>query len=94
MKSLTVTLSMVVCLIAAISINLNQAQTNVNEQIINAWLDFTATYNKTYSSEEEELTRFLVFAENYERIAIHNAEHYQGIHSYNKEINQFSDLVK
>jgi len=52
---------------------------------------FKKSFNKTYGVDET--LRFIVFKDNYDRIASHNALHAAGKASYTMAINDFADLT-
>ncbi|KAL1509140.1 hypothetical protein ABEB36_003925 [Hypothenemus hampei] len=54
---------------------------------------FKAAHGKTYSNQVEEMTRFNIFQENLKNIEEHNALYAQGLVTYNKSINQFTDMT-
>lgn len=51
-------------------------------------------HGKTYSNQVEEATRFAIFKQNLIEIETHNALYDQGLVSYNKSINKFSDMTQ
>lgn len=55
---------------------------------------FQATHGKTYSNQVEETTRFAIFQDNLVEIEAHNALYDQGLVTYKKSINQFSDMTE
>jgi len=55
-----------------------------------AWEAFKTQFGKTYNSEDEELARKEVFAENYVLISQHNDA---GVAKYSLGVNQFADLT-
>jgi len=59
-----------------------------------AFLSFKAEHGKTYKNQVEEITRFNIFTKNVREIEEHNALFKQGHVSYEKGINQFSDLTQ
>ncbi|RWS14794.1 cathepsin L4-like protein [Dinothrombium tinctorium] len=62
-----------------------------DEVFLAEWQEFKATYNKSYSSNEENM-RMKVFMENKQKIAKHNVLAAQGIKSYFLKMNHFGDL--
>lgn len=55
---------------------------------------FQTTHGKTYSNQVEETTRFAIFQDNLEEVEAHNARYEQGLVTYKKTINQFSDMTE
>lgn len=78
-------LSCAIALISASSINLNS---NLNEK----WEEFKLEYNKVYQFSEEAM-RKEIFAKNLEDVDSHNKRFLAGEETYEKGINQFSDMT-
>lgn len=55
---------------------------------------FQTANGKTYSNQVEETTRFAIFQDNLVEIEEHNALYDQGLVTYKKSINQFSDMTE
>jgi cathepsin L len=58
-----------------------------------AWEDFKVQNKKSFSVKTQENTRKQIFIANLNDIEKHNARHAKGEESYEKGINQFSDLT-
>lgn len=61
--------------------------TDVEREFIN----YVATYRRSYATKEEYNQRLEIFAQNYNDIQTHNANNAVA-HGYTKGINQFTDL--
>lgn len=64
------------------------------EQRVTLFESFKATHDKTYSNQVEEATRFAIFSANLAEIEEHNLLYDQGLVSYRKSINRFSDMTQ
>lgn len=56
------------------------------------WEDFKLTYKKTYDSVQEEAYRRQIFLKNYKDIQNHNENYEQGLETFSKTLNEFSDM--
>ncbi|KAH1028829.1 hypothetical protein HUJ05_002157 [Dendroctonus ponderosae] len=54
---------------------------------------FKLKHSKNYSNQVEEAKRLAIFTENFREIEEHNALYAAGLVSYNKSVNQFTDLT-
>ncbi|XP_063695664.1 cathepsin L-like proteinase [Culicoides brevitarsis] len=76
----------VFAIIAVVSIS---AHSSLDEK----WEEFKTDYRKVYSYSKEEQMRKQIFSKHLEEIEEHNARYAAGIETYEKGINQFSDLT-
>jgi C1A family cysteine protease len=60
------------------------------EEMFNAW---TVQHNKEYTPSEIP-ARFAAFRKNLNFVARHNAEHANGLQTYNVELNRFADMTQ
>ncbi|XP_054166525.1 procathepsin L-like [Oppia nitens] len=63
------------------------------EEIDIQFKEFKTTFNRNYSTAEEEGKRRAVFEFNYNRILDHNSAADGGLHSFRLGVNQFADLT-
>ena len=56
------------------------------------WREYKQKYSKSYSSSEEEATRFKIFQQRLQVIASHNQLYKDGNKSYEMSVNKYSDL--
>lgn len=56
------------------------------------WEDFKLTYNKNYETIQEEAYRKSIFLKNLKEIETHNRKFEQGLESFSKGLNEFSDM--
>lgn len=61
--------------------------------VSDSFSQWAAAHNKTYASKEEFYARRNVFAANAARVAAHNAEAAQGLHTFTLGLNQHADLT-
>nr|UHM21919.1 cathepsin L14 [Zabrotes subfasciatus] len=66
-------------------------ETESEEDLNKAWIQFKARYNKTYSDHHDSSKR-KAWEENLEKVKKHNEEADQGIHSYYIRANHLSDM--
>ncbi|CAD8177220.1 unnamed protein product [Paramecium octaurelia] len=73
---------------------LNQNGEEIEEfQKVRLFNDWKIQYNKKFSSEKEEMYRYLVFQQNAQSIEAHNNDK-SGKYTYTLETNQFADLTE
>ncbi|MCK0538909.1 C1 family peptidase [Alcanivorax quisquiliarum] len=84
-------LSLFLCCLAASAL-LTAGAPSHND--LEEWTKFKATYNKTYSSANEENDRMEIFLDNKNRIDKHNQLYKNGLVSYTMGVNKFSDMTE
>ncbi|XP_006001245.1 cathepsin S [Latimeria chalumnae] len=57
------------------------------------WQLWKKTHQKVYTSEDDELSRRLIWEKKLKFITVHNLEHSLGVHSYEVGMNQFGDMT-
>ncbi|CAM5124167.1 unnamed protein product [Natator depressus] len=57
------------------------------------WERWKTIYQKQYSSEEEELSRRLIWEKTLKIVTVHNLEESKGMHSYTMAMNGFADMT-
>uniref|UniRef100_A0A8C8RTH3 Cathepsin S n=1 Tax=Pelusios castaneus TaxID=367368 RepID=A0A8C8RTH3_9SAUR len=57
------------------------------------WEHWKTIYKKQYSSEEEELSRRLIWEKALKMVTVHNLEESMGMHSYTMALNGFADMT-
>lgn len=57
------------------------------------WNEFKAKFNRTYKQPSEESKRFQIFAENCEKIQVHNDLYEAGNETFKLGINRYGDLT-
>ncbi|XP_076269475.1 cathepsin L-like [Rhynchophorus ferrugineus] len=57
------------------------------------WDQFKIKHGKTYTTEEEHSLRYKIFTQNLADIEEHNKQYEQGLVSWYKAVNQFSDMT-
>ncbi|XP_075139257.1 cathepsin S-like [Leptodactylus fuscus] len=65
----------------------------INRALDIHWKAWKATHSKKYRHTSEDLSRRLIWENNYNFVAQHNLEHGQGLHSYTVGINHLADLA-
>ncbi|KAI2644209.1 Cathepsin S [Labeo rohita] len=69
------------------------ALAHFNTNLDQNWELWKKTYNKFYSSKNEELSRRELWERNLELITIHNLEASMGLHSYDLSMNHMGDMT-
>ncbi|KAL0147230.1 hypothetical protein M9458_057464, partial [Cirrhinus mrigala] len=69
------------------------ALAHFNTNLDQNWELWKKTYNKFYSSKDEELSRRELWERNLEFITIHNLEASMGLHSYDLSMNHMGDMT-
>lgn len=59
-----------------------------------AWEQFKATHKKLYANSVEERARFAIFQQNLKEIEAHNELFKKGLVSWEKGVNQFTDMTQ
>ena len=68
---------------------------NISQQVVqDEWTTWKLEYGKSYSSPAEENMRMMVFMENKQLVAQHNARFLKGEETDRVTMNQFGDMVK
>jgi len=57
------------------------------------WKQFRSRFQKVYRTDEEHRMRFKVFVDNLIKIRQHNKEYEEGLHTYTKGVNAFTDML-
>lgn len=57
------------------------------------WLKFKSDFDRFYSTHEEELHRYNIFADHLKFIREHNARHEQGLETFTVGVNRFADMT-
>jgi len=65
----------------------------LNDAFYPKWTSFKAVHGKTYTTNEEEMARFNIFADNHRQIDAHNEDFKAGRVSFELGMNQFGDMT-
>jgi len=65
----------------------------INHPYYPLWTNFKQKHGKSYTTNDEELLRFQVFASNHREIEKHNAEYEAGQYSFALALNKFADMT-
>lgn len=77
----------------AIALTTASIRDHSNVDLDKKWEEFKLEYNKVYTLSREETLRKQIFTKNVLDIEEHNQRHDSGLETYEKGINQFSDLT-
>ena len=79
--------------ILALTVYCASAATIFDKTLDHVWTTYKAEHGKTYGSNEEELSRRLIWEANTRFIHKHNMEAANGVHTYTVKMNKFGDMT-
>ncbi|XP_060589694.1 procathepsin L-like [Ruditapes philippinarum] len=87
-------ISLVVCFGVSLALNSWELpQAFVNSELDQNWMWFKKAYNKSFTNENEEITRRLYWEDNMKFIRQHNEKYYRGEVTYSVGENDFADMA-